>query len=64
MKKLGNINVILIGIIIALIIGISAFNYGYKLGEHKGYVIGLQKCLDDMPANDPQALKEPQANSR
>lgn len=55
MKKLGNLNIILIAIIIALIIGITAFNYGYKLGEHKGYVLGIQKCLEDMKGNDPQA---------
>jgi len=58
MKKLGNINVILLAVIAALIIGISAFNYGYELGEHKGYVLGVQKCLDDLPNVSPQALIE------
>jgi hypothetical protein len=46
-----NFNIILIAVIAVLIAAILAFNYGYRLGERRGYVMGVQKCLEGMEEN-------------
>jgi hypothetical protein len=48
MKKIRNLNLLLIVIIVVLLSVILSFNYGYSLGERRGYVMGVQKCLEGM----------------
>ncbi|MFW5759850.1 MAG: hypothetical protein ACOCXH_02585 [Cyclobacteriaceae bacterium] len=52
----SKLNQILLVIIILLITALLAFNYGYKLGEHKGYVEALQDCVDLGPLEEQTSL--------
>jgi hypothetical protein len=42
-KKL---NRVLLVVILILVVAIITFNWGYQLGEHKGYVEGMQWCVE------------------
>lgn len=52
----SRLNQVLLVIIILLITGILAFNYGYQLGEHKGYVEALQDCVELQPREKQTSL--------
>jgi hypothetical protein len=54
MNKIRGLNVWLIAVIILLISVIISFNYGYSLGERRGYVLGVQRCLEQMKDNNRQ----------
>ena len=48
MKVPKNLNHYLILLIIGLAAIWVSFEYGYSLGERKGYVMGVNKCLDEI----------------
>jgi hypothetical protein len=56
MKKGQGFNILLIAIIAILLFSIVSFNYGYSLGERRGYVQGVQKCLEGMEGNNHQIM--------
>ena len=42
----SRLNQILVVVILLLITALLTFNYGYKLGEHKGYVEAIEDCYE------------------
>ncbi len=58
MSNFKKFNYIMVAIIVILVISIISFNYGYQFGERKGYVIGVQKCLDGMGEEHQQTFKQ------
>jgi hypothetical protein len=51
MEKIRNFNIVLVAVIILLLTVILSFNYGYNMGERRGYVMGVQKCLEGVDIN-------------
>jgi len=58
----SKLNQILIFIIAILLTALISFNYGYDLGEHKGYVMGMKKCFDRFELEDKSTTRYQEAN--
>jgi len=55
----SKVNRILLLIIALFSVALFTFNWGYELGEHKGYVEGMQWCLggEEKPAQQNTSIQ-------